>query len=77
MVVHLELEDVAEEELDVGGPGVHDDVEDLLLLNFPVGRIASCGIYIAPCVVVAFPGQNDHALVHLHEHIDSSQRVFY
>jgi hypothetical protein len=42
----LELEDVAEEELDVGGPGVHDDVEDLLLLNFPAGRIASCGIYI-------------------------------
>ena len=35
MVVHLELEDVPEEELDVGWPRVHDDVEDLLLLDFP------------------------------------------
>ena len=35
MVVHLELEDVPEEELDVGWPRVHDDVEDLLLFDLP------------------------------------------
>ena len=33
MIVHLELEYVAEEQVDIGGPGVHNDVEDLLLLD--------------------------------------------
>ncbi len=35
MVVHLELEDVAEEKVDVGWSCVHNDVENLLLLDLP------------------------------------------
>jgi hypothetical protein len=35
MVVHLKLENVAEEEVDVGWSCVHNDVENLLLLDLP------------------------------------------
>ena len=34
MVIHLQLQDDPEEEVDVAGVGVHDDVEDILLLYF-------------------------------------------
>ena len=34
MVIHLQLQDDPEEEVDVAGVGVHNDVEDILLLYF-------------------------------------------
>ncbi len=42
MVVHLELENVAEEKVDVGWSCVHNDVENLLLLDLP--SLQSCSI---------------------------------
>ena len=44
MIVHLQLQDNSEEEVDVAGVGVDDDVEDIFLLYFSqhcavVGRV--------------------------------------